>query len=102
MKGLMKMTSYEKGFITKCAEYGIDGRKFIMYKSAEQTDGKIQKKKKVDYLSRMRRINLMIGALIGAYSGGKSYPQDILAGASIGALSGMGLGAINNEIFWQK
>ena len=53
-------------------------------------------------MSRMRRINLMIGALIGAYSGGKSYPQDILAGASIGALSGMGLGAINNEIFWQK
>ena len=40
------MTSYEKGFITKCAEYGIDGRKFIMYKSAEQTDGKIQKKRK--------------------------------------------------------
>lgn len=29
MRGLMTMTSYEKGFITKCAEYGIDGRQLL-------------------------------------------------------------------------
>ena len=27
------MTSYEKGFLTKCAEYGIDGRQ-LLYKKA--------------------------------------------------------------------
>lgn len=31
------MTRYEKGFLTKCAEYGIDGR-YLLQKRTEQDE----------------------------------------------------------------
>ena len=115
------MNRYEKGFITKCAEYGIDGRQ-LLQKMAKNTISDEQGKEllrlkremdkaknkeqpqNIDYRARRKLVRKLLSSLVlgtyGAALGG--YTSDSIAGGLAGGLIGGGLGygagALSNAI----
>lgn len=78
------MTRYEQGFLTKCAEYGVDGRRLL--KRAQD--------------ARAMAIGGGAGALLGAGVGALTSRKHRLRNALIGALLGGGAGVAGGR-YWR-
>ena len=83
------MTSYEQGFLTKCAEYGIDGRQ-LLEKRALDTATVIKAIKDYGH-------STILGSILGATTGyaltkkKKKANRNMLIGALLGGLTGGGV-----------
>ena len=90
------MNRYEQGFLTKCAEYGIDGRELLKhaYEEGKYTRRRGNVVKAVTSLG-----GAAAGTAIGALIGGK---KGRLLRKTLGALGGgavgYGAGAVSNGI----
>lgn len=76
------MTAYEQGFITKCAEYGVDGRRLL-------------KQARYGFNENLAGIGLgaLGGGVIGALSDRKHRLRNAIIGTLLGAGAGYGVSA---------
>ena len=82
------MTSYEKGFLTKCAEYGIDGRQLLEKRALDTANLSKALSGVNPYL-----YSVLGGSLLGGLAGGVfSDKKQKLKNAILGAIGGAALG----------
>ena len=90
------MTRYEQGFLTKCAEYGIDGRELL--KQAYDPN-KYTKRRENLVKGIYSLVGGAGGAAIGSVIGGKKgrFLKQVL-GTLGGGAAGYGVGAARNGV----
>ena len=85
------MTSYEKGFLTKCAEYGIDGRKLLEKRALDTANLSKALSGVNPYLYSILGGSLLGGLAGGVFSDKKSKLKNAILGALLGGAAGGGV-----------
>ena len=86
------MTRYEQGFITKCAEYGVDGQALL-----KQAAGPLERNVLIGSAGGAGLVGAALGGVTGALTSKKNRLRRALVGALIGGGIGGGAGYLQGS-----